>query len=981
MFWADRSNARLFAIVQYAYQHPWLARWIVNELLPAGGDQTYIQQGNYGGTGEFAFMQAVYAPYASSASKTTFLNLMYNDLPDGCSKNGVEVSAGTPGVNRVVNSGTVGSTTNDTTHITLASSASATTNYYVGAIVVYDPATSADMPTIGCWGRVTAYNGTTKVATVNAAWQGNTSTGAGCSQPTAGYLYGVYASVIWSSVTALGSATVTGTLTQFTTDAAVGSTLLGVTGWYVGGSSTVVTTVGCTVTAIADNTHLTCANGAGMGGSLTGIWGPNTTDPVIEWSLPAMTNSSCGMFWALNHWNNVPGSQPVSYPPEGGDLVAELGIPLIGSNNAQFAVTNHAAMDIAAAPDDSRAITDLAKLTSYAADPIVGHMMGYSTGYAHSGASYSPGVLGTLTAYVITMSKVPGYPSLFPTTPYLSAFSQYKMYTALPEVQNWASIGNDIWPARWGAEDGFDFIDTSAGGYASDANLFFAPTSTLSTQFKNWANHIMHFDLLGRYAAGFTASADFLLAVDPRIGSLNYNTLPLQYAFTTTSAANCAAFLGTGSLCNNGNFGGAVVSRTGWGNYDGSSLVRGGLSSSFLQFSGRGFADDHDNPEAGQLRLYKVGQVLDTDGSPAGNQTQVSDMSILGDTFQFGGDQGYWGTEFLTATYNVPNQFGTPYINRWASVGNGSYGDASSRYVYTCAETAGQFQPSWNVLSAMRCIAHFKKSGNDEFIFQWDTASTSGSTTGGIKTNVHYAQNGQNQGIAGGYTSGTTTCNGACSSLNTARATLSTPAIVSLEDGHAADDNPARIFGVVSAFLSPSTNFVHWDCPGGGSAPQCSPGSTYSGGAGYTDRVSICADPSSTGACGATASGFESLVVHKVVNGSGSTGAPSTDTTLTTTALNPDANWTGAQSCGAVGCGVFIGARGGITHSTMAAFTTTHSGTAQYLIGGLTPGTYTVTVGGSAISACNGVAGGTCTVGVNDTSAYFESTAGSRLPC
>jgi len=54
----------------------------------------------------------------------------------------------------------------------------------------------------------------------------------------------------------------------------------------------------------------------------------------------------------------------------------------------------------------------------------------------------------------------------------------------------------------------------------------------------------------------------------------------------------------------------------------------------------------------------------------------------------------------------------------------------------------------------------------------------------------------------------------------------------------------------------------------------------------------------------------------------------------------------------------------------MTGFTTSHSGTAQYLIAGLAAGTYQVTVGR------NPVLGGT-TVSDGDNTLYFESTAGA----
>ena len=130
----------------------------------------------------------------------------------------------------------------------------------------------------------------------------------------------------------------------------------------------------------------------------------------------------------------------------------------------------------------------------------------------------------------------------------------------------------------------------------------------------------------------------------------------------------------------------------------------------------------------------------------------------------------------------------------------------------------------------------------------------------------------------------------------------------------------------------------------------------YPGGYGMSHRVSVCAGAS----CGSKVSGFESLIVHKISQNL-------SDLTLTTRALNPDGNWTGVQTADKV----VVVARGGITHGSMAAFSTTHSGVAQYLFGGLAAGIYAVTINGV------GVAGTPFTVTDGDNSIEFESTAGT----
>jgi hypothetical protein len=182
--------------------------------------------------------------------------------------------------------------------------------------------------------------------------------------------------------------------------------------------------------------------------------------------------------------------------------------------------------------------------------------------------------------------------------------------------------------------------------------------------------------------------------------------------------------------------------------------------------------------------------------------------------------------------------------------------------------------------------------------------------------------------------------------------------VVELESGTAdGHGDPTPNYGLVTRFLSPGTVSVTGD------------GNTYSGNsgvcngytAGCTYRVSVCAGSS----CGSSASLFESLIVHKIV------ARGLTDTSLSCTGQTPDANWFVAQCAGAVSAMVFAGARGGTTYSTIAGFTTTHTGTAQYLFGGLTAGTYTVTVNGIPVS------GSPFTVGANDNSIEFLSTSGT----
>jgi hypothetical protein len=251
-------------------------------------------------------------------------------------------------------------------------------------------------------------------------------------------------------------------------------------------------------------------------------------------------------------------------------------------------------------------------------------------------------------------------------------------------------------------------------------------------------------------------------------------------------------------------------------------------------------------------------------------------------------------------------------------------------------------------------MVDMKKPGTEHVLFRYDFYDLAAPDATSMAVHTHYPQNGEILGAAGvdnniGYSeANVTSCpgSGGCGSLNTNRA------ILEQETGATAlPGAPSPNANLISQFVVPSgapNVFVQWD------------GSSYSGAGGHTNRVSVCADSASTGACGATGqTRLEVIQVHKV--------ATQPDTSLTVTALNPDANWTGVQTTDKV----VLFARGGTTQTALTGFTTTHSGTAQYLIGGLTTGVYTVTVGG-VVKWTGAVADG-------DNSVEFESTSGSVI--
>lgn len=932
-FYVDQSNALLFRDLNYYFTHLERIGGVsipMNELFSTGGNLDFGQGGVYEAMAGVGPVYFAYSPYASSANKTAFLNKVYNNVDDPsnlCSKQGVEMS-GSTGINTVVNSGTAQATSS--TSITLASGASASDNFYAGLVVV----AGATAPSTGSYATITGYTGSSQIATFSA-WSAGT--------PASNTQYTIFATATWSTLTANAPATVTGTKTTFTTSTHVGDAIVGMNNW----NQADVTQYLCYVTAITNDTTLTCVNSDAVGTNAS------TTVPTAVWNFPAMTSTNCGLVWGLMHSNGLSaGSQPLIYPPNG--RTEKVGNSIVVGGNQVTGITyTRLGMDFAAAPDDSRAVRDLGMVQNFWFDYSLAHYMTYGTGWVHQGSDYAPGVMA-FTGWDVWMiaQSIPTFPSMGLTGKWLSDQPLYGMYTALPDVQDIGDgNGHIVSPVKWGSESGSPRLESrslSAGTYSTFAPLLFSPTSTLSAYYKNWLATIQAFPISGSAGTAGVFLPQSSLFLDPRIPSSDYTAQPHQILLGATNASICTSL--TGAACPANLNGLAFISRTGLGGWATNA------TNTFVKFEARGFAADHDNPSPG-TSLYKVGPLLDadSDSGATGAEPFGSDLSNVGMAIEYGGLQVAWSHQFRNAQYVNPFDFGTTQFLRWASANHGSwdasYGDQASNYAYGCADVAGLYLPTFGVTYAQECVVDFKKSGNDQFVFNLAATETSVSQT--IAKHVHYPQNGEATESA--YPEGNTSCPGSsgCPGLNTDRL------IKSIEDGGNDGRNPIRNYGIMTKILSPGTVTVNWDCPGG---VECtaSPLSTYTGGFGHSDRVSICAGSS----CSANVNKFETLIVHKVMQGL-------TDATLTTTALNPDVNWTGAQVCGATSCAVFMGALGGTTHSTMMGFTTTHSGTAQYLFGGLTPGTYAVTVGGSA------VAGSPFTVGAGDNSLYFESAAGT----
>ncbi len=640
---------------------------------------------------------------------------------------------------------------------------------------------------------VTGYVASTKIATITGVSTVNfvpSLTGSWGIAPSAGTPYRIYATVKISSATQLGTATITGYNTAFNTSGAgqtfVGDGVIGGNLWtYFPGFNMSY------VSAVNSDTSLTVLNYAPIA---------STTIPTIWWRLPAWQPGDVGLIWEGKHWGGWPGAPPSLYPPDGGDADSFGGFgPVQASNNQFTKAAAHMALDFLTAPDDARAITDMANQQSNFFDYIFAHYMNYSP-ILHSGANYSFGLtyLLGLTTDIIHQS-VPAYPSTDPGGNWVADLAAWKMFSPYPDLKTRDGV-NQAWPFPYGNETGDNSLELNVGisqGYLMDPLFVSAPTSTRAKYLRNWLETATGFNLWGTNAISNYYDGLHLIREDPRIGKADWTVQPHQYEFIGNSAATCLSL--TGWPCSTSFNGGTVISRTTW------TDKTGGI----LWYGSRSFWNDHDTPENGTLRYYKVGVLLSCD-CPYGDATMNTQiMTSNGDMLEIGGSNA---TVKLGAGSN--QAVNSPII-RWASGNHGAwspqYGDQDSKYVYVCSDLSTVYTIPFNY--AQRCTIHLKDSTinsgtGEEIVVQWDTVSVP--TPIAIDTHIHYQQNLEPVSVPYAYAEGDTTCpgSGGCANLNTNRV------VQSMEDGGGPDADPQRKYGIITKFLSPGTITVRDDSLG-----------------------------------------------------------------------------------------------------------------------------------------------------------------------
>jgi hypothetical protein len=370
-----------------------------------------------------------------------------------------------------------------------------------------------------------------------------------------------------------------------------------------------------------------------------------------------------------------------------------------------------------------------------------------------------------------------------------------------------------------------------------------------------------------------------------------------------------------------------VFSRTSWTD----------RQASLVTFHGRPYTGAYDCPQMGDLWLYKTGWLLGNDFSGSAGQcgpyATSSGLATWESGFEFN------GAYTVTLTNGSGQTLAGAAIPRWYSGNHGSwsryYGDQASKVAYAMADLADAYKPTYKRM--WRHMVHFKNGA--EVLMQFDDVDTSNQpTTSGIRSQVHFPQNGEAAATSSGtvveYAEGSTVCQN-CTGTNP------TGYVLEQESGAAADSQgPARTNALVASFFSPADITLRWD------------GHSYSGARGHTERLSICAGT----ACGSAATTLEAVHVYEVKTTIG--GA-----TPTATALNPDADWTGARTADKAA----LFSRGGQLRSAVPAFS---APAGQVLIAGLAAGRYDVTVGGTAVATG-------ATVGDGDNALYFDSPGGT----
>lgn len=357
-----------------------------------------------------------------------------------------------------------------------------------------------------------------------------------------------------------------------------------------------------------------------------------------------------------------------------------------------------------------------------------------------------------------------------------------------------------------------------------------------------------------------------------------------------------------------------LISRTGYDNVSDTLLNFYGLGEEFLDHNGPCGLDTCWYP--GDYRIFKGNYLLAPDGGAA----YGGPSTAVGAYWNNGGGPNSGYIE-IGDTYNL-----LPVLNSKMPL---AAADGLNRFAYAMVDSSASYATAVQVSRVQRHLIDFKEGGTQQFIVVYDSVATGQGET--IRTYLHYPNN-------------------RLASLDSSKGdtSLARRDITSSYPGTGSGDATQLLTEVLGP-AGDNSIYVYSDNANG----------TYAGGNNSTFRVSVCA--STTGSsCSASATNAEFMVVHMPVTGS--SGAMPSVVILASVDNSQRIVQIGGPSpkVAAFPCD-------GQTY-TSAGFTTTHSGTAQYLIAGLSAGTYDV------LGASPGVHG--ASVDPSDGTLYFESAAG-----
>ncbi len=682
-----------------------------------------------------------------------------------------------------------------------------------------------------------------------------------------------------------------------------------------------------------DNALVRNPNSPSKGGGFGGIAGDPTTS-CTPWPSGAAWDQSqhyCGFWWYIKHEYEpvviTPGNEAnylTDYP--GGNLYYQGGWPY-AANHGMAHLKSLFEAALALADDDARARSALTQLMAWHLKWRHAWDTSTWTGITENGSRYQQYIDNPYAPeWMISLNQsISGGYDMRGTWSHQEL--PLEIYGLLPDGGTGAGYGPfmlDQWLDPTGVNsnstisDWADPVLKMTQLYPSDPLVPYA-----YWLLEDWnANQFNTFNWQNFQDSLITQYIEF----DPTAAQSAVSALPAQYLFKDTSYSTCQTLWGSQIATHNWSNGTPATDTPGC--YPNSSFEHAISKSSWasnatqvlISASWAGNLDRAGGGQYGAYHIYRNGYLLAGNGtgtspdlstgsarSTCGNCSTLASDEVI----EIGGADN-WAA--LNSNANV-----SASMARWS--GADPTGDSQSRYVYAMVDMTPTYATTANVSRAQRHVVHFKKASTQDYIVSYDDVALSSGNQ--IQAWWHYFVSGAN---------GTNAV-----SVNTSAKTVS-------------DTLAGNQAELLTTFLPVAgTNTV----------------ALLSNGT-NANTVDTYTCPSTNGtSCNNSATSGEWMAVH-LPSASASATMP-TLTQLTVTASGGNA--AAVQIADSTGPKVAVFARQAALLTT-ASFTTTHSGTAQYLIAGLQAGSYSVTVNGSAIS------GSPFTVAANDNSLYFESTAG-----